>query len=124
MPCYTDYDEDRAYYSIPLTEDDILYEGEISAKNIPYSRARQRMGAEMSGRRTACKDSRKRIKTPYREGDRIAYRGQANLGTSEHPSMYNIVGFGTIRYINTRGYGIGGGVVIPYRDVLGKVRKG
>lgn len=111
-----------ASYIIDLSEDDVLYVGEVSAKNIPYTRARQRMGAEMSGRRRACIDNRRPSQRIYQVGDKVAFEARVNFGTKSNPVMYGIVAIGKINAYTDGGYIISGMKDIPRSDILGRLR--
>lgn len=112
------------YYSVGLTEDEIMAGGERLAKGIPYYRAREKMIAEQKGRLELCLTHRKGVKTPYKVGDLIAITTKADYGTLNKPCVFRIVAVAKI--IATRelyDYVTVEEGVVRYKDILGKVRK-
>lgn len=121
MACGTDYGGYCEYYNINVSEDEILFAGELVAKRIPYTRARQRMGAEMGGRRNLIVRNRSRTPRAYKVGDKVAFEADVNLGTATKTVMYGIVGIGEIKAETQYGYVVDG-MKMSCDCILGRIR--
>lgn len=114
---------DGEYYSIPRTEEQIKKAGLEYASDVPLRFNRKHWEAQQIGRYEYTMKYRRAIKTPYKEGDMVAYLINENMGTSKYTDIVRAVKFGAIVKINPKTLKLDTGKVISFEYVIGKVKK-
>ena len=114
---------DGEYYSIPRTEEQIKGAGLEYASDVPTRFNRKHWEAQQTGRYEYVMKYRRAIKTPYKEGDTVAYLVNENMGTERYTDIVRTVKFGTIVKINPKTLKLDTGKVISFEYVIGKVKK-
>lgn len=113
---------DGEFYSIPRTEEQIKEVGLEYASDVPTRFNRKHWEAQQTGRYEYIMKYRRAIKTPYKEGDTVAYLINENMGTKKYADTVRAVKFGTIVKINPKTLKLDTGKVISFGYVIGKVK--